>query len=168
MQSNKDHAVYSDFVSSKPKCKPEGYHALCVQCVALSCCTSAKQMAKSKQCKVPTQQGQRLDHATKLEASRTTLNPCNCGRDRGELALCTAPALLQCSLHRHRRSDCSRDRGEPAQGTAAALQQASLHRHRRSTDIADPKKNAISFACPPRHQDLSLVTSAAPLSHLLS
>ena len=33
----------------KDKCKPEGYHAVCVQYVALSCCLSAKQMAKSKQ-----------------------------------------------------------------------------------------------------------------------
>jgi hypothetical protein len=57
MQSNKDHAVYSDLFSSKHKCKPEGYHAVCVQYVALSCCLSAKQMAKSKQCKVPTKQG---------------------------------------------------------------------------------------------------------------
>ena len=62
-------SVYSDFFSSKRKRKPEGYHALCVQYVALSCCLSARQMAKSKQCKVPTKQGQRLDHATKLEAS---------------------------------------------------------------------------------------------------
>jgi hypothetical protein len=30
MQSNKDHAVYSDLFSSKRKCKPEGYHAVCV------------------------------------------------------------------------------------------------------------------------------------------
>jgi len=36
-------------------CKP-----LCPACSYL--------MAKSKQCKVPTKQGQRLDHATKLEA----------------------------------------------------------------------------------------------------
>jgi hypothetical protein len=35
---------------SKPKCKPEGYHAVCVQYVALSCCLSAKQSAKSKHC----------------------------------------------------------------------------------------------------------------------
>ena len=35
----------------------------------LIACLSAKQMAKSKQFKVPTKQGQRLDHATKLEAS---------------------------------------------------------------------------------------------------
>ena len=41
-------SVYSDFFSSKRKRKPEGYHALCVQYVALSCCLSAKQMAKSK------------------------------------------------------------------------------------------------------------------------
>ena len=39
------------------------------QHVALSCGLSAKQMAKRKQCKVPTKQGQRLDHTTKLAAS---------------------------------------------------------------------------------------------------
>jgi hypothetical protein len=66
---HKDHALYSDFFSSKRKCKPEGYHAVCVQYVAVSCCLSAKQMATSKQDKVPTKQGHRLDHATKLEAS---------------------------------------------------------------------------------------------------
>jgi hypothetical protein len=55
--------------SAQQLCKPEGYHDLCVQYVALSCCLSAKQMAKSKQCKVPTKEGHRLDHATKLEAS---------------------------------------------------------------------------------------------------
>ncbi len=37
MRSNKDHAVYSDLFSSKPKLKPEGYHVVCVQYVALSC-----------------------------------------------------------------------------------------------------------------------------------
>jgi hypothetical protein len=47
MQSNKNHAVYSGFFSWRPKCKPEGYHAVCVQHVALSCCLSAKQMATS-------------------------------------------------------------------------------------------------------------------------
>jgi hypothetical protein len=76
MKSNKDHVVYSDIFSSKRKCKPEGYHAVCIQYVALSCCLSAKQMAKSKQCKVPTKQGprpkqgQRLDHVTKLSKNR--------------------------------------------------------------------------------------------------
>ena len=39
----------------------------CVQYIAFSCCLSAKQMEKSKQCKVSTKQGQRHDHATKLE-----------------------------------------------------------------------------------------------------
>ena len=34
--------IQSNFFSSKPKCKPEGYHAVCVQYVALSCCLSAK------------------------------------------------------------------------------------------------------------------------------
>ncbi len=39
MQSNKDHAVYSDFFSSKRKCKAEGYHAVCVQYVIyIACC----------------------------------------------------------------------------------------------------------------------------------
>jgi hypothetical protein len=46
---NKDHAVYSDFFSSKRKCKPGGYYAVCVQYVAVYCCLSAKQMATSKQ-----------------------------------------------------------------------------------------------------------------------
>ena len=58
------------------KCKTEGYHAICVHYVAVSCCLSAKQMATmsakqmvpSKQCKVPIKEVQRLDHATKLEA----------------------------------------------------------------------------------------------------
>jgi hypothetical protein len=36
IQSKKDHAVYSDLFSSRPKCKPEGYHAASVQYVALS------------------------------------------------------------------------------------------------------------------------------------
>jgi hypothetical protein len=53
MQSKKDDAVYSDFFRSRPKRKIEGYHAVCVQYVALSCCLSAKQMATSKQFKVP-------------------------------------------------------------------------------------------------------------------
>jgi hypothetical protein len=44
MQSNKDHAVYSDSFSSKRQFKPEGYHTVCVQYVALSCYLSAKQM----------------------------------------------------------------------------------------------------------------------------
>ena len=48
----KDHAVYSDFFSSKPKCKPEGYHAVCLQYVALCWCLPAKHMAKSKRCKL--------------------------------------------------------------------------------------------------------------------
>ena len=43
MQSNKDHAVYLDLFSSKPKCKPEGYHAVCAQYVAVSCCLYAEQ-----------------------------------------------------------------------------------------------------------------------------
>jgi hypothetical protein len=69
-QSNTDHAVYSDFSSSKPTCKADGYHAVCVQYAALSFCLFANQkMAKSKLCKVPTKEDQRLDHATKLEAS---------------------------------------------------------------------------------------------------
>jgi hypothetical protein len=42
MQSIKDHAVYSDFFGSKRKFKAEGYHAICVQYVAVSCCLSAK------------------------------------------------------------------------------------------------------------------------------
>jgi hypothetical protein len=37
-------------VQLKAKVQARGYHALCVQYVALSCCLSAKQMAKSKQC----------------------------------------------------------------------------------------------------------------------
>ncbi len=36
---------------SRPKCKPECYHAVCVQYVTLFCCLPAKQMAKSKQFK---------------------------------------------------------------------------------------------------------------------
>jgi hypothetical protein len=49
--------------------RTEGYHAVRVQYVAASCCTSAEQMATSKQGKVPTKEDQRLDHAMKLEAS---------------------------------------------------------------------------------------------------
>jgi hypothetical protein len=52
MQSHEDHAVYSDLFSSKRKCKPDGYNAVCVQYVALPCCLSAVQMAKGKQCKL--------------------------------------------------------------------------------------------------------------------
>ena len=74
MQSNKDHAVYSGLFSSKSKCKPEVYDTVCVY-VALSCCLSAKQRTKSKQCKVSTKQGQRLDHVTKLEAYLPRLIP---------------------------------------------------------------------------------------------
>jgi hypothetical protein len=59
-------------------CKPEGYHAVCVQYVALCCCLSGKQMAKSKQCKVPTNEGQRLDRATKIEASLPRLVRSDC------------------------------------------------------------------------------------------
>jgi hypothetical protein len=75
MLSNKDHAVYADFFSSKPNCKFEGYHTVWVQYVAVSCCLPAKQVAKGKQFKLlPTKdEDQRLahtDHATKLEASR--------------------------------------------------------------------------------------------------
>jgi hypothetical protein len=46
--------------SSKRKCKPEGYHAVCVQYVPFSRGLSAKQMAKSKQCKVPTKEARGL------------------------------------------------------------------------------------------------------------
>ena len=63
------HAVYSDFFTSKPKWKPKGYHVVCVQYVVLACYMSVKQMAKSNQCQVPTNQVQRLDHTTKLESS---------------------------------------------------------------------------------------------------
>jgi hypothetical protein len=69
MQSNKDHAVHSDFFSSKKTCKAEGYHAVCATYVAVSCCLSAKQMAMSKRCKVPTKEDQRLDLVLNLEAS---------------------------------------------------------------------------------------------------
>jgi hypothetical protein len=136
VKSNKDHAVYSNFFSSKRKCKPEGYHAVCVQYVALFCCLSAKQMAKSKHCKVtckvPTEQGRRLDHATKLEASLPLQLHSHSSQDRRGPALCTAPALLQNSLPRLVRSDCRGDRGAPAPGTAPALLRASLSRLVRS------------------------------------
>jgi hypothetical protein len=56
--------VYSVLFCSKRKSKAEGY-------VAVSCCPSTKQKATSKHGKVPTKQDQRLDHATKLEASLT-------------------------------------------------------------------------------------------------
>jgi hypothetical protein len=42
---------------------------VCVQYVAVFCCLSAKEMATSRQCKVPIKEDQRLDHAAKLEAS---------------------------------------------------------------------------------------------------
>ena len=106
MQSNKDHAVYTDLFSSKPKCKPEGYRAVCVQSVALSCGLSAKQMEKRKQCKVPTNEGQRLYHATKLEASLPRQCRSHWRGDSGEPALGTAPALLQASLPRLVQFDC--------------------------------------------------------------
>ncbi len=70
MLSTADDAVYSNWFSPQRKCKPEDYHAVCVQYVAFSSSPSAKQMAKSKLCKVPTNEGTMLDHATKLEASR--------------------------------------------------------------------------------------------------
>ena len=47
----------------------EGYHAVCIQYVAVFCCLSPNQTATSKQCKLPTKEDQRLDYATKLEAS---------------------------------------------------------------------------------------------------
>jgi hypothetical protein len=96
-------------VSSKRKCKAEGYRAVCVQHVAVSCCLSAKQMTTSKQCKEPTNELQRLDHATTLEASLSRQIRCDCSRDQGEPALGTAPALLQDSLPRLIRSNCRRD-----------------------------------------------------------
>ncbi len=55
MQSNKDHAVYSDFFRStlaRPKCKAGGYHAVCTQYVALSCCLSAKNGSSSSRMEV--------------------------------------------------------------------------------------------------------------------
>ena len=72
------------FFSTKRKCKAECYHAarvqyvfFCVYNMSLSCCLSANQMSKSKhkQGKMPQvtknyhKEDQRLDHATKLEAS---------------------------------------------------------------------------------------------------
>jgi hypothetical protein len=68
MQSNKNPTIYSGFFRSRPKRKAEGYHDVFVQVVALSCGLSAKQMATSKQCKVPIKEDQRLDHATTLVA----------------------------------------------------------------------------------------------------
>ena len=59
----------------------EVYHAVCVHYVALSCCLSAKQMAKSKQRTVPTKEDQRLDHTTKLEASLVRQCLCHWPRD---------------------------------------------------------------------------------------
>jgi hypothetical protein len=46
MQSNKDHALYSDFINSKPKCKPEGYHTVCVRsCHSGSSCVVIRHQA---------------------------------------------------------------------------------------------------------------------------
>jgi hypothetical protein len=59
----------ADFSISKQKCKTAAYHAVRVQYVTVSCCLSAKQMATSKEGKVPAKEDQRLNHATKLEAS---------------------------------------------------------------------------------------------------
>ncbi len=42
MQSNKDHAVYSDLFSLKRKCKPEGYHAVCVIILRLHSCKTLR------------------------------------------------------------------------------------------------------------------------------
>ena len=59
----------ADFSISKQKCKTAAYHTVLVQYVAVSCYLSAKQMATSKEGKVPTKEDQSLDHVTKLEAS---------------------------------------------------------------------------------------------------
>jgi hypothetical protein len=95
-------------LTSKRSHKAEGYPAVCVQYVAVSCCLSARQMATSKPCKVPTKEVQRLDHATKLGASLPRQLRCHCIGDRGEPALGTAPALLLDSLHRLLQCHCSR------------------------------------------------------------
>ncbi len=77
MTATKSNAIkYSPYVYSvvfcyERKSKAEGYHAVYEQCVAVPCCPATKQMATSKQGKVPTKQDQRLDHATKLEAPLT-------------------------------------------------------------------------------------------------
>ncbi len=78
MPSNKDHAVYSDWCNLQRKCTPEDYHAVCLQYVALSSCPSGKLMVKSKLCKVPPNEGQRLDHATNVEASLSRQCRCHC------------------------------------------------------------------------------------------
>jgi hypothetical protein len=62
-------SIQTSLAQSESARPNEGYHAVCVQHVAVSCFLSAKQMATSKQCKVPTKEDQWLDHATKLEAS---------------------------------------------------------------------------------------------------
>jgi hypothetical protein len=46
-ESNKDHAVYSDFFTSKRKRKSEVYRAVCVQYVAVSCRMSAEQSQRA-------------------------------------------------------------------------------------------------------------------------
>ena len=51
---------------------------VCVQYVAVSYCLSARQMATSKQCRVPIKEVQRLDHTTKLEASLPRQLRCHC------------------------------------------------------------------------------------------
>ena len=81
MQSNKDHVVYSDWFGPQRQWKPKDYDAVCVQHVDLSSFPSAKHMAKSKLSKVPTNEGQRLDPATKLEASLARQCRCHCSRD---------------------------------------------------------------------------------------
>jgi hypothetical protein len=48
---------------------------------------SNEQMSKRKSYTVPTKQGQRLDHVTKLPASLSPKCRCYCHRDRGESAL---------------------------------------------------------------------------------
>jgi hypothetical protein len=56
--------------NSSAQSESASYRAVCVQYdVALSCCLSAIQMATSRQCKLPINEDQRLDDATKLEAS---------------------------------------------------------------------------------------------------
>jgi hypothetical protein len=74
---------------------------------------------------MPTNEGQRLDHTTKLEASLRRQCGCHSIGDRGEPALGTSPALPQGSLTRLVRSDWRGDRGEPALRTAPALLRAS-------------------------------------------
>jgi hypothetical protein len=79
MQSNQDHAVYSEFLAQNESARLK---ATMLYVHTLSLCRIAcllQQRATRKLCKVlPTKEDHRLDHATKLEACLPRLLPSHC------------------------------------------------------------------------------------------